>query len=318
MGLVLVGDVGGTHARFAVASTETGAFERPPAVLSCGAYDSLEALVASYLAQAAASPPPAEVAVAVAGLVRNGSARFTNLPWHVSEAGLRDAGFARAVLINDFEALALAVPRLAAADLAPIGSVSQRSSPATIAVLGPGTGFGAAALCYDARGSAVLVTEGGHIGFAPTDEEEVQVWRILTCRFGRVSIERILSGPGLVNLYVALCEIAGRPVVYPNPAEILVGASEGETMALATVERFCTILGAVAGDFALAYGAVGGVFLAGGIAPRLLAHLNAGAFRVAFEHKGRFANVMANIPTQVVTQPFLALLGALESLRRIP
>ena len=313
-----MGDVGGTHARMAVASAETGVFEAPPRVLSCSAYDSLEALVASYLAQEGASQPPTEVAVAVAGPVQQGSARFTNLPWRVSEAGLRGAGFARAVLINDFEALALALPRLTAADLAPVGSVSRPTSPGTAAVLGPGTGFGAAALCQDARGAAVLVTEGGHIGFAPTDEVEVQVWRILTRRFGRVSIERILSGPGLVNLYLALSEIAGRPVARLGPAEILVGASEGDAMALAAVERFCSILGAVAGDFALGYGAVGGVFLAGGIAPRLLTILNAGGFRSAFERKGRFADVLAAIPTQVVTHPFLALLGALESLGRTP
>ena len=183
-------------------------------------------------------------------------------------------------------------------------------------MLGPGTGFGAAALGRDEQGSAVLVTEGGHMGFAPTDEVEVQIWRILVRRFTRVSIERVLSGPGLVNLYGALCEIADTPPVHAAPAEVLAASGAGEPLAAAALERFCSILGAVAGDLALAYGAAGGVFLAGGIAPRLLAPLNAGGFRAAFERKGRLAGYLAAIPTQVVTHPFLALIGAMESLGR--
>ena len=185
-----------------------------------------------------------------------------------------------------------------------------------MAVLGPGTGLGAAAYCVDARGSAVLVSEGGHVGFSPSDEVELEVWRILARRFGRVSLERILSGSGLVNLHGALSEIGGRPADRVGPAEVLAAAQSGDPSASATVRRFCSILGAAAGDFALAYGAVGGVLVAGGIAPRMLDQLAEGGFRAAFERKGRLSSYVSAISTEVIIHPYLALLGAAESLRR--
>ncbi len=314
--LALVGDIGGTHARFAVLNLADDRFQATPTTLPCRDYGDLHALLKAYLGDLPPGHAPSQIAIAVAGPVIDGEARFTNLPWSVLEAGLVRAGFARAMVINDFEALALAAPRIAATDKVTVGTASAARRPGTIAVLGPGTGLGAAAYCVDARGSAVLVSEGGHIGFSPCDAVELEVWRILALRFGRVSLERILSGPGLSNLHAALGEIDGRRTDQADSADVLAAAGAGDAAALATVRRFCSILGAAAGDFALAYGAVGGVLLAGGIAPRLLDVLAEGGFRAAFERKGRLTSYVAAIPTEVVTHPYLALLGAAERLRR--
>ena len=316
LSFVLVGDIGGTHARLALLDLADGRFAAPPTTLACSGYPDLDTLLAAYLASVPPAPAPLQAAIAVAGPVSGGVAHLTNLPWSVSEAGLRQAGFSRAVVINDFEALALAAPSIGPADKVAIGPAGSASARGTVAVLGPGTGLGAAAYCVDARGSAVLVSEGGHIGFSPSDAVELEVWRILARRFGRVSLERVLSGPGLVNLHAALNEIAGRAEDHLLPAEVMAAARSGDASALATVQRFCGILGSAAGDFALAYGAMGGVLLAGGIAPRMLDQLAAGGFRAAFERKGRLSSYLSAIPTEVVTHPHLALLGAAESLRR--
>jgi glucokinase len=165
-------------------------------------------------------------------------------------------------------------------------------------------------LARDVGGHVIVSTEGGHIAFAPSDDIELQVWRILAKAFGRVSIERILSGPGLLNLHRALTEISGRETSCATPADISASAMAGDKIAIETLERFCAIFGAVAGDFALSYGAQGGVYIAGGIAPRLLDVLQQSAFRSRFEDKGRFRPYVAAIPTRVVTHPYLALMGA--------
>ena len=315
MGLILVGDIGGTNARLALLEAADGPFLGPAADLLCGAYESLDALVMGFLDARGLRASSLQAAVAVAGPVRAGAAQLTNLPWSVSQAGLEQLGFSRAIVVNDYEALALAAPHIKAEDKAPIGPLLV-PHPGTIAVLGPGTGFGAAAYCRDARGSAVLVTEGGHVGFAPSDPVEQEILRILAQRFGRVSLERILSGPGLANLFSALGQMEGAGAQALGPAAVLDAARAGDRLAQATLERFCSILGAAGGDFALAYGAVGGVLLAGGIAPRILDTLSAGGFRRAFEQKGRLETYLAMIPTAVLTQPYVALIGAAQSLER--
>ncbi len=313
--VILVGDIGGTHARFALLNADSGVFQTPPATFLCQDHRGLEALVNDYLEGCPQGLRPTEAALAVAGPVSGGEASLTNLPWSISETALLRAGFARAIVINDFEALALAAPGLTSADKAILGGGATLQRAGAIAVLGPGTGFGVAALCRDARGSAVLVTEGGHMGFSPSDEVEVQVWRLLARRFGRVSLERILSGQGLLNLHAALCEIEGGGSDHASPADLLAAAQAGDTAASATMQRFCSILGGAAGDFALAYGAIGGVLLAGGIAPRLVDVLQSGGFRRAFERKGRFEGYLASIPTELILKPFVALTGAAEALR---
>jgi len=313
--LAVVGDVGGTHARFGLVDLARLQLEiEQPLTLLCADYESGHAALAAYLDRSGVSVLPGAVAIAVAGPVVDGAMSFTNMSWSLSESGFKAFGFKRAALINDYGALALAAPHLSPADWRPIGP--DLSPPdAAIAVLGAGTGFGVSLLARDGRGQAIVSTEGGHIAFAPSDEVEVCVLQILTKAFGRVSIERILSGPGLVNLHRALCEISGVATSCVSPAEISASARAGERAAMETVARFCAIYGAVAGDFALSYGAQGGVYIAGGIAPRLLDVLQTSSFRRRFEAKGRFSDYVAAIPTRVVTHPYMALLGAAHLLQ---
>jgi glucokinase len=311
----VVGDVGGTHARFGLVDlTRPVLAVEQPLTFLCADYESGHVALAAYLDRLGVSALPGAAAMAVAGPVIDGAMSFTNMSWSLSEAGLKAFGFRRAALINDYGALALAAAHLSADDWRAIGPDAS-GSHASIAVLGAGTGFGASLLARDGRGQAIVATEGGHIAFAPGDEIEIDVLRILAKAFGRVSIERILSGPGLVNLHRALCEISGVTTSCGTPAEISASAGAGDGVAMQTLERFCAIFGAVAGDFALSYGAQGGVYLAGGIAPRLLDVLQTGGFRSRFEDKGRFRDYVAAIPTRVVTHPYLALLGAAHLLQ---
>ncbi len=315
MDLALVGDIGGTNARFALVELEDGASRlHTPKSYRCQDYPSLQAAIEAYLATLDSALKPGAVCVAVAGPVTDGVAAFTNLPWTVSEADLRQAGFKRARVINDYEALAFGAPALTENDVHPIGKVAAPAPGHTMAVMGAGTGFGVSSLCRRQDGEVVAAGEGGHISFAPVDELEVEVLRRLAVRFGRVSIERILSGPGLLNLYQALADISDREPTCTSPADVTASALAGDDLARHAVDRFCAIFGAVAGDFALSYGAKGGVFLAGGIAPQLIEALDGGAFRRAFEAKGRLQPYLASIPTYVVTHPYLALVGAARAL----
>ena len=309
-GLGLVGDIGGTNARFALVE-----FDGPdprliePTTYKGADYAKAEDAIKEYLDKVGVRHPDQAV-VAVAGPIDHGSVHMTNLDWLISEDSLRRVGgFRQATLINDFTAQALAAPRLSPKDLRQIGPLPT-SGEGNLAILGPGTGFGAAGMMRRQGVETPLTTEGGHIAFAPTDEVEIEILRTLTKRFGRVSVERILSGPGMENLHMALAEAEGRKVA-PLPArQITERALEGCGDGLATVHRFCAILGSVAGDLALALGARGGVFIAGGIAPRIIDLLKAGPFRDRFEAKGRFVSYMAAIPTHVILHPHTALIGA--------
>lgn len=312
MPLRLVGDIGGTNARFAVAEQTGG---RPKLsgfkALRCQDYPSVEDAIAAYLSGFAADQRPSTAVIAVAGPVSDGAITFTNLGWKVSETCLERAlGFQAAVLINDYTALALAAPVLSGDDLRFIGPQTKGRSDGTIAMIGAGTGFGASALVRDGRSETVMTTEGGHIGFAPTDALEGEVWRILSLKYGRVSIERLMSGPGLLNLYGALLEMEGKPCACETPDAVSALADQGDPLAKRTVMLFCDMLGSVAGDFALAYGALGGVFIAGGVAPSLLSYLELSDFRRRFEAKGRFETYLRAIPSAVVTHPHAALLGS--------
>lgn len=309
--LALVGDIGGTNARFALAELDDPApITRSPVGLKVADFARATDAISAFLATQDLTQPPQVAVIAVAGPVQGGAIDFTNSNWLLSESDLRGLGCGRARLINDYAALALAAPLLAGDDLRTIGPDTPGQTGGTIAVLGPGTGFGVSALVRDGAGEAVLSTEGGHIGFAPTDAVEVELLARLTARHGRVSIERILSGAGLDDLHECLQAIGGRAPQAAAPARITAAALAGDPAALRSVERFCAILGSVAGDFALAYGATGGVLVAGGIAPRIIDILQRSAFRERFEAKGRFRDYLAAVPTRVVMRPHAALLGA--------
>jgi glucokinase len=317
--LALVGDVGGTNARFALVDP----FRDPtrlisPISLRCGDYSTPQLAIADFMERVGLAKPPSFAVIAAAGPVSDGAIHMTNLDWTLSEADLRSQGFASARLVNDYAAAAFAAPLLDFHDAPCLGGPANaaEAETETIAVLGAGTGFGVSALARDAFGECALSTEGGHVAFAPCDDMEMDILRRLRQRFGRVSVERILSGAGISLLHQVLGEIEGDPREPEPAAAITAAALEGEAKALATVRRFCAILGSVAGDMALAFGARGGVFVSGGIAPAILAVLQASDFRARFEDKGRFADYMRAIPTRVVLRPHAALLGAADLLRR--
>jgi len=312
----LVGDVGGTNARFALVD-ESGHIRFPRSFL-CSEYESLAAVIAEYLETTAGRQRLARAAIAVAGPVVNGEIEFTNLDWHVSEVDLVGAFEFEAVsLINDFAAQALAAPRLEAENLRQIGPKLRGAEGCPIVVLGAGTGFGVAALARSERGDVAIATEGGHTGFAPYDDLEAEVWKRLRVKHGRVSIERVLSGPGLYDLYEAMSAIAGHNGELADEKAVFEAASAGDVQAAAALDRFCAIFGSVAGDFALTYGARGGVYVSGGIAPRMTERLAAGGFRARFEDKGRLDDFVREIPTFLIAHPYPALVGAARELAQI-
>jgi glucokinase len=308
---LLVGDVGGTNARFAIARMVDGLpvldhHESFPAEQ----YPTFLKGVAAFIEGCEVKPTGG--VIAVAGPVEDGAIDLTNSPWAVSETELATLGLNPVKLINDFEALAWGAPIVPAADLVHLGGPEAGDRHATLAVLGPGTGFGVSALVRDAQGREMAMpSEGGHACFPPGDTVEDEILRILRERYDRVSIERLICGPGLLNMHRALARIDGRETHIDDPAEITETAlRDPDSPCGATLARFCAILGAVAGDIALTTGAKGGVYIAGGIAPRILDFLKASPFRRRFERKGRFKDYMADIPTWVITHKHAALLGA--------
>jgi glucokinase len=307
----LVVDVGGTNARFAIADTSAGRLAlQEPLNFTCAEYPRFEDALEAYL-QRRGGPRPAEAVVAWAGPVTGGEASCTNSPWVCSEAALQRAGFPRARLINDYTALALALPALSGEEVALLGPDLAPEPGQTLAVLGAGTGLGVAALAREAGVQLAVVSEGGHAGFAPADELEAALLLVLQERYGRVSLERLLSGPGLANIHWALAVLDGRPVDELAPSEIVRAAmTEEDELCGRALDQFCAIYGSVAGDVALTYGARGGVFLGGGIAPRILPVLERSAFRSRFEAKGRLSPYVATIPTKVIVHPFASLVGA--------
>lgn len=309
--LALVGDIGGTNARFGLAELDGPSPQvRTPVGLKVADFPRATDAITAFLAGQGLKRPPPVAVIAVAGPVRQGSIDFTNSTWRLSESNLRALGCDRARLINDYAALAIAAPYLGAEDVRPVGPAVPGTMGGTIAVLGPGTGFGVAALVRDGRSQAVLAGEGGHVSFAPTDDVELELARRLAARHGRASIERLLSGAGLDELHDSLQAMEGCSAEAGPPARITAAALAGDPAALRSVERFCAILGGVAGDFALAYGATGGVLVAGGIAPRIIGILQSSRFRERFEAKGRFREYLKAIPTGVIVRQHAALLGA--------
>ena len=312
----LVGDVGGTNARFALVDEE--GHIRFPKSYDCHAYSSLAEIIEEYLATTAGKRRPARAALAAAGPVVDGEIQFTNLDWGISETDLVIAFEFEAVsLINDFSAQAMAAPRLGSDDLRQIGPLAKGASECPIVVLGAGTGFGVAALARKTHAEVSVATEGGHAGFSPYDEIEVEIWRRLKAKYGRVSIERVLSGQGLHDLYCALADIGRTNAELADEKAVFAAGQQGDPVAAAALDRFCDILGGVAGDLALTYGARGGVYISGGIAPRMLDRIADGGFRARFEDKGRLTEYVRAIPTFVIVHPYAALVGAARELEQL-
>jgi glucokinase len=310
--MALVADIGGTNARLAMADLDT--LRLTAAAGFRGAeFPSLHAVASSYLDGIAERPLAA--AVAVAAPVVGERIRLTNSPWSFGREELRAAlGVDRLLVLNDFEALAHVLPHLEPRDLCQIGGGTPVER-ATKAVLGPGTGLGVAGLAWSPAGWQAIASEGGHVAFAVEDAREfAMLERLLTGR-ERLSVERVISGPGLADVYRVLTELAGQEAVPLRAPEVVQRALGGQDpIAREAVERFATWLGRFAGDAALFFGARGGVYLGGGIAPKMLDVLSAGPFRRAFEAKGRMTSYVAPIPAYVIQASDAALRGAAAAL----
>ena len=312
----LVCDIGGTNARFAIARWGAGRPVLDHVMSLPGApYTSVEGAARDYLARVAPGPLSGAVA-ACAGPILDRSVSFTNLAWATTEAAFGAAiGLPRVHLINDLAAVAWAAPVLGADSLRGVGpALAAPVGPATRAILNAGTGCNASALVAHEGGEAVVVGEYGHTSFAPVDAEEAKIWHRLHEQFGRVSIERVLSGPGLLNIYLAVCGIEGLAAACATPAEVGQAAERGEPVASRAASRFCAILGSVAGDIALCFGARAGVYLAGGVAASVLRPTDDAMFRERFADKGRFRPYLATIPTFLIRDGNAALLGAARAL----
>jgi len=312
----LLADIGGTHARFALASS--GGFGTV-VTLRTADYAGPGAAVRAFLERARPAAPPAVAALACAGPVEDGRVRLTNSAWLIDGDGLRaELGFEDVRVINDFAAVAWAVPAFAPKDLRPIGG-GEAASGAPAAVLGPGTGLGVATYLPARGGDAVVVGEGGHVSMAAVTDREAEVLAAARAELGHVSAERFLSGTGLVRLYRILAHLDGVEAPERTAAEIADAAAAGDCpLCGATVDMFCDMLGTVAGNLALTFGAHGGVYLAGGIVPRLGHRFAASRFRERFEAKGRFRAYLAPIPTAVVVHPEPAFLGLMRVLGASP
>ena len=301
----VLGDIGGTNARFTIAGRpgELGDIVN----FRTADFATFDDALRGYLDQ----NPDKEVtraAVAVAGLVSDGAAVMTNLNWTVSARALKDDfGYEAASVVNDFAANAMAVPLLQPDDVESINA-GRAVESAPVAVIGPGTGLGVAALVPGEDGPAVVPTEGGHVAMAPADDEEYELLRILRREFGHVSAERVLSGQGIVNLYRALAAVRNSPAVFADPAEIT-GAVDSDALAAETLSRFFAMLGGFVGDTALTLGARGGVYLMGGILPRLGERLQASSFLDRVQAKGRFRDYLREIPIKLAVHENPALLG---------
>lgn len=319
--MILVGDIGGTKTNLAVFSTG----ERPKievqATFKSADYPSLEAIARKFLADTGATVSKA--VFGVAGPVVGGESEITNLPWVISEAALSTALKLPVVkLLNDLEATANSVPHLLSEDLVALNSDQMDVSVGgNKAVIAPGTGLGEAILFYYDNRYHVLASEGGHTDFAPKDLFEIEMLRYLQAEFGHISYERVCSGKGIPNIYNYLKdthftqESSGVTKIIrqsSDPTPIIIQAALDETCKLcwSTLNAFVSILGAEAGNLALKVMATGGIYLGGGIPPRILSKLKDGTFMAAFINKGRFAHVLSRIPVFVILNDKAALLGA--------
>src|SRR5580704_10404229 len=311
--LWLVGDIGGTNARFGLVKPD-GALVHS-SVLADAEYAGLGEAITAYLAARDGLPRPRRAAIAVASPVTGDEVRFTNLSWNFSISSLRSRlGFEQLEIINDFTAQALALPHLAPGDKMIVGGgAPQPDCP--LGVLGPGSGLGVSGLIPAGGRWVPLSGEGGHATMPAATERESAALGEMRRHFDHVSAERVLSGPGIVNLYNALAAVDGAPAAQYTAAQITdVDVATRDSLCRETTEMFCAMLGTVAGNLALTLGAKGGVYIGGGIVPRLGERFAASPFRERFEAMGRFRDYLATIPTFVVTHNFPAFLGCTAKL----
>jgi glucokinase len=310
----LVADIGGTNARFALVTGE-GTVPVHAKTLAAREYPGLVEAVEAYLDQGKL-PRPREAAVAIANPINGDWVKMTNHTWAFSIEQTRLAlKLERLLMLNDFAALALSLPMLGAADLRKIGAGTPEPNR-PLALIGAGTGLGVSALVPSPTGWIPLEGEGGHATFSPADALEAEILRLVWRDHPHVSFERLVSGMGLENLYRVLTQIEGRTPGLLTPTEITQRALSGiDPLCVKTATVFCSMLGTAASNLVVTLGARGGVYIGGGIVPRLGAFFDA-PFRKRFEEKGRFSGYLANVPSYVILASDPALIGAAQALRR--
>ncbi len=311
----LIADIGGTNARFALVGDD--GITRDVLRLACRDYPTLLDACSHYLAQTGGAERPRAAAIAVASPVAGDEVKMTNHVWSFSiEETRRRLGLDNLAVINDFVAIALSLPHLFGEDVAKIGAGEAQPHAAT-GVLGPGTGLGVSAMIPTGLGWTPLTSEGGHVTAPAFDDREAAVLAVVrrhrreAGKDEHVSSERVISGPGLVNLYRAIAEVDGQsadPAI--TPAECTRRAINGScTIAVKTLAMFSEVLGTIAADLALTLNARGGIYIAGGIVPQLGDTFIKSGFRARFEDKGRFGGYLQSIPTWVVVEPLPAFVG---------
>ena len=310
---IAVADIGGTHARFALAEIDGGHVVKlhAPVTLKTAEHASFQTAwqdFGTHLDRAL----PTELGMAFAGPVGGELLKLTNNPWVIRPALMAEKlGVERHVIINDFGAIAHAVAELGDADFVHLsGPCEPLPRDGVTSILGPGTGLGVALLLRRNGHAHVIETEGGHIDFAPLDALEDKILAHLRQSFRRVSIERVACGSGLSNIHAALAAVEGQPLIQRDNKALWTAALDGsDNLASAALDRFCLILGAVAGDLALAHGS-NAVVIAGGLGLRLRNHLPGSGFETRFVAKGRFERRMEAMPVKLITHPQPGLLGA--------
>lgn len=312
----LLGDIGGTNARFAIVRRQGGPLE-DLRTLSGGSYPGPREAIEAYL-EAVGGDRPRVGAFGIANPIEGDRIKMTNHTWDFSIDELRrQLGWSHALFVNDFTALALSLPFLPAEELRQLGGV-RRDTRRAIAVIGPGTGLGVSGLLPAPDGSFLPVEgEGGHVTLAAVSAEEAAVIDRAREFFPHVSAERLISGPGLVALHESLAALRRKPSPCLDAPDIVSGALEGaDKLAVDSLNMFCAMLGTVAGNLALTLGAKGGVFIGGGIVPRLGDFFARSPFRSRFETKGRFQSYLAPIPVFVIHSPYPAFTGVAVALDR--
>lgn len=327
--MILAGDIGGTKVRLGLFEPSGSDLKQLRDVTFVSKdHPSLESILQAFLA-GAAKPPMRAACFGVAGPVIDGRCHTTNLPWTLDEAALAQSiGVARAKLLNDVEAAAYGMLHLRPDEVRVLSPGKEPSRQGNIAVVSVGTGLGEGMLHWDGSAHHPIASEGGHTDFAPRTEEEIQLLRYLRQRFGgHVSYERVLSGPGLFNIYTFLRDTGpdeepawlAKRLQHgdPNATITAVGLAGEAPLCAQTLRLFCAILGAEAGNLALKCLAYGGVYLTGGIPPKIVPALESGSFMAGFTDKGRFAELMRNLPVTVNLNPGAPLLGAAHYALRV-
>jgi len=312
---VLVADIGGTNARFALVDDANASTRMCGKTATAGHADISSAIRQVVLASE--DPKPRTAIIAVAGPVTGDRIPLTNAAWVIEPLKMiADLGLEEVIVLNDFEAQALALPGYRGSDVEQVGSGTVRSE-STKFVLGPGTGLGAAAMIYASNTWIPVPGEGGHVELGPVTPEDIDLWPHIERVGGRLGAEQILSGTGLPRLASGVASYLNAEHRFETAASITMAAENNDPVAVKTLEVFSRALGHVAGDFALTVLARGGVYLTGGVTPRITRFLTEGGFRAAFEAKAPHEALMAKIPTFIVRHPDPALEG-LASFARTP